>query len=483
MTSVTQARPCARPHSGSRPRDAEDIGFRQLVAEALSRLAVITGDLAVDAGATGGEIWGVEEAVDEAMMLVRRELVSLAVTVWSSTRRAFRCRRCEAVLYHHGDRKRTIVTGEGVATYNSHRYRCPSCGETSSPLDEANDLSGSRYTLRARALIAESAADFAFGHVPTRLKERGIEVSPKEVDRVAREVSEMRREEEDAAVAATDNALRTRTFTPVPTLQGWSGWKADLPQLISVDGAKVRSTTQGPDGSDWFEVRAGIIGAVGNRGRVQKYYCGGTHSPDRLFELLQAAAASDPYPGRLRLFIADGAPWIWARVARYFPEAIQVLDLYHASEHVASAAVAAWGEKSPQAIEWRRRAKAMLMGLDGPTLVREALNRVLISGQAADPKALETELNYLKTHADRMDYAELIERGLDIGSGVMESGIKQLSTQRLRGPGMKWVPEGADSMMRLRSAHKTGELRPTVHRRHLRIFRGTMDQQVDKRAA
>lgn len=130
---------------------------------------------------------GVEEAVDEAMMLVRRELVSPAAMVRSSTGRAFRCRRCEAVLYHHGDRKRTIVTGEGTATDNSQRYRCPSCGETSSPLDEASDLSGSRYTLRARALIAESAADFAFGDVPTRLKERGIEVGPKEVDRMARE--------------------------------------------------------------------------------------------------------------------------------------------------------------------------------------------------------------------------------------------------------------------------------------------------------
>jgi len=464
-------------------RDVGDVGAGRLVATALSGLAVIVGDLAVNAGAAAGEIWAVEEAVDEAMMRVRRELVSLAVTVWSSTQGVFRCRRCEAPLYLHGDRERTIVTGEGVASYNSRRYRCPSCGETSSPLDEANGLSGSRFTLRARALIAESAADFAFGHVPNRLQERGIEVSAKEVDRMAREVSDMRREEEEAAVAATARVLRTRTSMPVPALQDWSGWKPDLPQLISVDGAKVRSTTQGPDGSEWFEVRAGIIDAVGNRGRVQKYYCGGTHSPDRLFELLQAAAASDPFPGRLRLFIADGAPWIWARVARYFPEAIQVLDVYHASEHVASAAVAAWGEKSSRARLWRGRARAMLMVTNGPAQVRRVLTRVLMSGKAADPKALETELNYLNAHADRMPYAEHIARGLDVGSGAMESSIKQLCTQRLRGPGMKWVPEGAHAMMRLRSAHKTGDLRPMVHRRHLRAFSTVIDNQVDKRAA
>ena len=119
------------------------------------------------------------------------------------------------------------------------------------------------------------------------------------------------------------------------------------------------------------------------------------------------------------MFSADFGNWIWSRARFHFPNAIQLLDIYHAGEHVASAARAGWGEGSATAKQWKSSARDMLLQKGGPRAVIRALTRVLRAGTAANAEELRKEFRYLFTNRLRMPYAELHERGLPIGSGAV----------------------------------------------------------------
>jgi hypothetical protein len=164
------------------------------------------------------------------------------------------------------------------------------------------------------------------------------------------------------------------------------------------------------------------------------------------------------------VFCADGAEWIWQRVRMYFPECIQILDPYHASEHVGSAARAAWGSESNKTQQWIEKAMPWLLEEDGPIRLIKELLHVLRSGKAVDPEQLKTEFRYLWKHRHRMQYSQWRDKGLSIGSGCMESSIKQISTQRLSQSGMMWTRTNADLMMNLRAAVLSGSLELTIQR-------------------
>jgi hypothetical protein len=343
-------------------------------------------------------------------------------------------------------------------------------------LEEANGLSGSQFTTGAQGLIGEAAAQTAFGHVSRwLLSERALPVSAKEVDRTARDVSEWRAQEEaqlKRAVfgeeAACQRAAGSDPLEAAPALGVFAGWKEQDPAQISVDGAMVRSPEKAEDGGlAWFEHRAGVIAPARDEDPGETVYVSGVCSPDDLFDLLAAGWRKGGHSTRPAVFVADGSKWIWDRARLYFPAAIPVLDIYHAGEHVASAGNALWGEGTEEAVKWRRRAREMLLEPGGPArIMRKLLSALKQPKNVADPAVLRSEVGYLFGHRHRMKYYMLKKRGLPVGSGAMESAIKQLNTQRLRLPGMKWTREGADAILRLRAAHLSGAFSQIVQRRH-----------------
>jgi hypothetical protein len=323
-------------------------------------------------------------------------------------------------------------------------------------------------------VVAERASDLAFQPAAEELaRDRGIHISAKEVDRTVREVATWRRDEETALTASLfgDAATAQRLAHPdddplssAPTLHAFDGWEEEDVAVLSVDGAMLRSPNNGPNGLEWFECRAAIIADLRADARCRKIYLGGILSPDEVFDLLRATWCKGGNTKRRCVFVADGGKWIWERVRFYFPEAIQVLDIYHAAEHVGSAAAACWGEGSDLAQSWRGRAREMLLE-QSVSFVLRALLKALRDGEAMDREALLKEIRYLYGHRHRMSYSRIKQQGLPVGSGIMESSIKQLSTHRLRQAGMKWTKPGADAMLRVRAASKSGSLIGTIHRR------------------
>jgi hypothetical protein len=136
--------------------------------------------------------------------------------------------------------------------------------------------------------------------------------------------------------------------------------------------------------------------------------------------------------------LGDGAQWIWNLAGEHFPQARQVLDVYHAVEHLATAGRVALGT-GPEFTAWLERVRQRLVG-DGYWGVCEALAQPLEEEPARCRLAGEMGglLNYLCGHQERLGYAVRLRRGQAIGSGLVEGSIKELVNVRMKRTGARW---------------------------------------------
>jgi hypothetical protein len=454
--------------------------FVQKCSDVLLRhFDVVATDFAATCADARGDLSVIETAAEHAIRLTRSILLNAGVQAAADcNRRTRQCPDCKQPLHAWNSRCRRVVTAEGEATYRPIRYRCKDCEKDYYPFEEANGLSRSEFTTGAKVLIAERAADKPYAEVSRKLDdERALPVSAKEVDRTMREVAGWRQAEEKATIGAIYGLqaaeARARGADPLavsPELHGFEGWRVGRRALISVDGAKVRSPDMGPKGLDWFECRAGVIAPIGDEPHATmgcKAYVAGIHDADAIFDLLAATWHRGGHAQSDCGFAADGAPWIWNRVGTYFPRAVQILDIYHAGEHVGSAAAAWQGDESDLAKEWKARARSMLLEPGGQRkILRRILRALRCPKSVSDIAELSKEFRYLYGHRHRMNYAAYAAAAWPVGSGQVESSIKQLSTARLCGAGMKWSKAGADAVLCVRAAHLSGELRATGRRHH-----------------
>ena len=159
------------------------------------------------------------------------------------------------------------------------------------------------------------------------------------------------------------------------------------------------------------------------------------------------------YPNALQVCLGDGAQWNWEFFATHSPDAVWVLDCYHAATHLHAAAEAIFGP-GPQAEAYYERWRTTLRDEEGGVaqLLRSLLyyrNRAGLSAWAQ--RALDTELHYFRQHTELMQYADFRAAGLPIGSGVTEAGCKELLKARFCRSGMRWKRASGAPILRLRS--------------------------------
>lgn len=146
---------------------------------------------------------------------------------------------------------------------------------------------------------------------------------------------------------------------------------------------------------------------------------------------------------------ADGANDNWTYLHRALPEGDEVVDFFHAAEHLSDALASVYGDGT---VEARRRfndLRHVLLEEEGG--VKKVI-RSLSYLEAKHPgkKALATELAYFRKYQKRMRYAEMTAKGLPIGTGVTEAACKTLVTQRMKQSGMRWSQEGGQAILNLR---------------------------------
>jgi hypothetical protein len=437
------------------------------------RLAPHLHRMLVQSRSGAGDLAVTEDAIGVALDLARSLLVGAALEASSQEApAAWACPSCKKRLCRWAVGDKSIVTRHGEGLLKVSRYRCRTCRKDFYPLQTLNDLSKTQFTIGARELIAVEAAEAAFAPASVRLGRLGVPVSASEVERIADDVGRMRKEEEELVRIH----LHVRKKDLPIALYPWSDWdravKTAKHAIMSVDGAKIRSEHVGPKGLDWFEVRSGILTLPG--AAMPKAQVAGDISPDALFESMRSVWRQSLVCKIPLVFVADGAEWIWERVKLFFPKAVQVLDLFHAAQHVASAARAAWGEDADRTALWIDKAIAFLAN-EGPQWIVRQLLVPLGNGSAVDREELIRHIRYLYRHRHRMKYRRWKEQGITIGSGAMESRIKQVSSMRLRRPGMMWTKGGADLMLRLRASVLSDSLSLTTNR-HRKICVNRMQE-------
>lgn len=147
--------------------------------------------------------------------------------------------------------------------------------------------------------------------------------------------------------------------------------------------------------------------------------------------------------------VADGAKDNWTYLHDEVPEGAEVVDFYHAAEHLSGALGAAYGDGTVQA---QRRFNDLRHALrhdpQGVEKVVAALGH--LRRMHPHSKRIPTELAYFRNNRHRMRYAELAEQGIPIGSGVVEAACKTLVAQRLKCSGMRWGQDGGQAILTVR---------------------------------
>lgn len=215
------------------------------------------------------------------------------------------------------------------------------------------------------------------------------------------------------------------------------GWK-EL-KIGCVFELEVRSSPD-PETGDLIEQAH----AVNNSYRV---HLGG---PERFGETVWTEASQRGWERALDTqVIGDGAHWIWNLVQDHFYNSLQIVDWYHATEHLAQAARILKGEGTPAAKLWYNARKTTLLQGHADRIADE-LNRAA-QKQPARTADLQREAGYFQNNKRRMHYLAMRESGWIIGSGMVESGAKMFKA-RFSGPGMRWSRTGAENLLPVRSA-------------------------------
>jgi hypothetical protein len=377
---------------------------------------------------------------------------------------------CGGVLHYQRKRSASVVSVFGGVSYERAYYAGCTCKKGKAPLDEQYGLVPGAVTSGLAALLGLAGIAFSFDESPEWLKAYLLfDVAANTVRAETEQlgVLEEEREEELMKKSQDEQYLQERQRNPGRVAQRLYG---------SIDAAKVRIEPRPKKGEekveheDWRDVKVlcwyeteKVFPAQRStrqrekacreqtiyRARNMRYACDITEADD-FGKLLWATGCdinADLSPELV--FLGDGAVWIWNLVSKYFSNAIQIVDWYHAEENLERIAASAFSDL-PQRANWLEDAKQALW--DGQVEYVVAACQALSSTSELARKAV----HYFTINAERMRYDRFRAADYLIGSGTIESACKQIVTQRLKLPGAQWSVPGAIKTAKARAAWLSG---------------------------
>jgi len=348
------------------------------------------------------------------------------------------CRKCGSELQDLGLRTKVFRTLCGpIRLQRRVGYCCP-CRETTAALDERLGTDETGITPGLRRVICRVALELAYEPTNRLLRDTlGMRpCSSREIERIAKRHGQQMNESASVAPAARPQRAK-RTF------------------CIAIDGTMIPGL---PDPDEhrlvWHEVKLATV--FDPREIEPSFYVAAPEDADTFGRRLWSELEGRGMDGNWLLqVLGDGAPWIWNLADMHFPGVPQLLDFYHAAEHLHQTAEALWPEGTANAW-WHRRLNQLKAGELGNFFA--ALKLIAKRRQTSDP-ALSPErlLGYFEENRTRLGYAEALQRKLPIGSGAVESAARHIVQQRLKQSGMRWSLKGAQAVLNLRTRHRNGE--------------------------
>jgi hypothetical protein len=365
--------------------------------------------------------------------LVRRQLWHFGAQVTGVLLEALD-RQLTAQRAVHDRRTRTVLTLFGPVDLTRSR-----CRDGSYPLDECLGLIGRHaWTTGVQEAVSLLSCECSF-ETTGQLLERllGLVIRAPSVQVAA----------EEAGRRA--GPLLAKAPPPTDTAAGKT-------LIVATDGC------QAPEREGWHEVKVATLYAnerrcrkASGRGKVlsKEYLASLSDAEDFGRQLWQRAWQWQVERARGVVCMGDGAPWIWNLAAEHFPGAVEIVDYYHAVEHLWTAAEALWGERerSEATRGWVRHYRRRLK--EGRAdLVIEALGRAPAGRRLSESAAtaVRRNLEYFRTNRQRMCYDRYRREKLPIGTGMVEGSCKFVVQSRFKRPGSRWSREGLDRMLALK---------------------------------
>jgi hypothetical protein len=373
---------------------------------------------------------------------------------------------CGRVARYEGMRSRPILTVVGWAGIDRPYYLCPVCHTGQFPADVELDIDKTDFSPGVRRMLAAvgGVAPFAQGRDQIKLL-AGLEVTAKTVERTAESIGkdiEIRQQKD--IQSAKQLRLPAVAGPPIPCL------------YIQMDGTQVfvvKTETEGRASrtpGQPARTRECKLGAVFTQTTVDDRsrplrdddsttYVGAIETAEEFGLRIYTEAWNRGWDrATIRVVMGDGSHWIWNLADQHFPGAIQIVDLYHAREHL-------WGlarQLHPaDAAAQKRWLMRKLDWLENGKIEKltTALRKLADSEQNSElGRAIRMEAEYFDSNRDRMRYPEFRKQNLFVGSGVIEAGCKTVIGSRLKQSGMFWTVRGANAIIVLRCCLLNGDL-------------------------
>ena len=448
-----------------RRRRGEKGGFAErFAAEVGAEIEVLVGP-----GAAAGLDF---EAIEQA---ARREALAVAARAIERRLNADRtdylgptvaC-ACGQTARYAGRRPKTLTTALGSLTLERAYYHCDACHKGVCPRDGALGVQDTSLSPAITRMVGHAAASVSFAEASALLGElAGVGVETKQVERTAealgREVARDERHVVEPEPGAAPTMYLGLDGTGVPVrkseVDGRRGKQSDTSaktrevKLVTVWTAERRD-------DDGRPVRD--PGSVSYSAAVES---AASRDTDPLPSPFARRAGREArrrrfYEARRRVVLGDGAEWIWNLAAEQFPGAIEIVDLYHAKQHLCDVAKAIYGAGTDLAAQW---AKDRRDELDQGRL--DALLAALRDHSQTTDEARNC-IGYLTRNRHRMRYPQFRTMGLCVSSGVVEAGCKHTIGARLKRAGMHWSVAGANAIIALRCCKLSGRFESFWERR------------------
>ena len=362
------------------------------------------------------------------------------------------CPLCGKSLHRKRCEPKTISTAQGRFVLDRPYFYCGECRHGFCPLDEALGLAPGRHQYDVQKQLTRLAAKLPFEEASEVLEQltaiaAGDSFAHDTLTAIA-EAATIERVIPDAAEIERRIEVATTTAGALPIL------------VVSSDGANERTRPKAPrkgkrGKGGYKEVKGFRIYLLTPDDRIHSIASWHEFQNAKTFAEALGVAASRIAQDQLPVcLVGDGADWVWNTMVRCFPNARQVLDLYHCFEHVHGVARAQHGEGSVAGRQWAE--KVMIRLCEGKIAHVIAASRQLKPRNEEAQEEIRQFIVYLENHGHQINYFEDIEAGYPIGSGAIESANKNICHARLKRSGAWWVIDNGNNMLRIRCALENG---------------------------
>ena len=363
-------------------------------------------------------------------------------------------------------RNKSFLSVVGKVEVRRPYYLCSHCSQGQYPVDGELGIAGleSSPGVRRMEAVVGSEMPFAPAREPMKIL-AGLEVPAKAIERAAESIG--------GEIARLDKREIDRAKQLVlPVIS-----KQTIPKMyVLMDGVQipvVASAAEGRSGrieGQRARTRECKLGAVFIQTTVDEdgrpirdpdstTYVGAVETAEEFGYRIYAEAWRRGWEwATTKIVIADGAVWIWNLADQHLPGAVQIVDLYHARQHLWDVAALLHPHDAAAKKLWMAPMKDLLDHGRIELLV-EWLREIAAEQKDANPgltKEVLIEAEYFATNANRMRYPAFREQGFFVGSGVIEAGCKSITGVRLKQSGMFWTVRGANAIIALRCARHNG---------------------------